>query len=342
MLPNPTLDQLQVFVAVAELGSFSAAARHVNRAQSVVSYTIANLEAQLQLTLFDRSGRNPVLTAAGRGILEDARRMIADLDNLRAKATAMTQGLEAEVTLGVSVLVPEHITITVLRRFRDEFPTVSLKLTTGSPFLINHLVQQGELSVGVAGGHLNGRDDVTTERLGVSFMAPMAGVDHPLAKLGRKLLLADVREETQIVVSDDRNVAGAQDSHVFSRRTWRVSDMAMKRQFLLAGLGWGGMPLSVVADDIAEGRMVQLDVEPYQPIDISIEAIWPSARPPGPASRWLLEQYRATMSHCPTSFTMALDAIAELGPAAQSAGKASRWRPGVVVTNDTTPAVVRG
>lgn len=313
MLPNPTLDQLQVFVAVAEFGSFSAAARKLNRAQSVVSYTIANLETQLQLTLFDRSGRNPVLTAAGRGIIEDARRMMADLDNLRARATSMTQGLEAEVRLGVSVLVPEHITIMVLRRFSDEFPTVSLKLTTGSPFHINHLVEQGQLSVGIAGGNVNGRDDITTERLGVSFMVPMVAADHRLAKLGRKLLLTDVREETQIVVADDTGSTGTKDFHVFSRRTWRVSDMAMKRQLLLGGLGWGGMPLSVVADDITEGRLVQLDVEPYQAIDISVEALWPSARPPGPAARWLIEQYQATMSTCPTSVTTALETIAELG-----------------------------
>ena len=56
MLPNPTLDQLQVFLTVAESGSFSAASRALNRAQSVISYTIANLEAQLEMPLFERSG----------------------------------------------------------------------------------------------------------------------------------------------------------------------------------------------------------------------------------------------------------------------------------------------
>src|ERR1700712_5568083 len=63
MLPNPTLDQLQVFLAVAESGSFSAASRTLNRAQSVISYTIANLESQLEVPLFERFGsRQPKLT----------------------------------------------------------------------------------------------------------------------------------------------------------------------------------------------------------------------------------------------------------------------------------------
>ena len=55
-MPDPTLDQLRVLAAVAEAGSFSAAARRLRRTQSVISYTIANLEAQLGLTLFERGG----------------------------------------------------------------------------------------------------------------------------------------------------------------------------------------------------------------------------------------------------------------------------------------------
>ena len=64
---TPTLDQLRLFMAVVDHGSFGAAARALNRAVSVVSYGIANLEAQLGLRLFDRQGtRKPQLTAAGK------------------------------------------------------------------------------------------------------------------------------------------------------------------------------------------------------------------------------------------------------------------------------------
>jgi DNA-binding transcriptional LysR family regulator len=70
MQPNPTLDQLQILVTVADTGSFSAAGRKLNRAQSVISYAIANLEAQLGLKLFEREGtREPQLTDVGRATL---------------------------------------------------------------------------------------------------------------------------------------------------------------------------------------------------------------------------------------------------------------------------------
>ena len=88
---TPTLDQLTVLVAVAEAGSFSAAARALHRTQSVISYTIATLEAQLGLTLFDRGQRRPVLTAGGRAVLGDARRVSAVIDELRARATGRVQ-----------------------------------------------------------------------------------------------------------------------------------------------------------------------------------------------------------------------------------------------------------
>jgi DNA-binding transcriptional LysR family regulator len=71
---TPTLDQLRVFLTVVETGSFAATARELGRATSVISYSIANLEAQLGVSLFDRrSTRKPRLTDAGRTVLSEAR-----------------------------------------------------------------------------------------------------------------------------------------------------------------------------------------------------------------------------------------------------------------------------
>src|SRR5580692_3330537 len=73
MLDGVSLDQIRTFIAAVDEGSFSAAGRRLGRAQSVVSQTLANLEGQLGLQLFDRSGRIPVLTEQGRALLAVAR-----------------------------------------------------------------------------------------------------------------------------------------------------------------------------------------------------------------------------------------------------------------------------
>src|ERR1700746_3836062 len=95
---TPTLDQLRVLLAVAEVGSFAGAARKLGRATSVISYSIANLEAQLGVLLFDRkSTRKPQLTEAGRGVLSEARSIANDINELRAKVKSLRQGIEAEI-----------------------------------------------------------------------------------------------------------------------------------------------------------------------------------------------------------------------------------------------------
>ena len=73
MLDGVSLDQLRAFIASADEGSFSAAARKLRRAQSVVSEMVSGLEGQIGVTLFDRSGRYPVLTPEGAVLLADAR-----------------------------------------------------------------------------------------------------------------------------------------------------------------------------------------------------------------------------------------------------------------------------
>src|SRR6202166_3196584 len=86
LLDGVSLDQLRTFIAAADEGSFSAAGRRLKRAQSVVSQTLANLEGQLGVKLFDRSVRFPVLTDHGRALLADARSVAGNVDLLKARA----------------------------------------------------------------------------------------------------------------------------------------------------------------------------------------------------------------------------------------------------------------
>jgi len=123
-----SLDQLRVLVTTVEEGSFSAAARRLRRVQSAVTYAIQQLEQQLGVPLFDRSGYRPVLTPAGQSIVEDARVILARSDRLLAKAGALTAGLESTVSLTVDVLVPFEALAGILCEFDTAFPTVSLRL----------------------------------------------------------------------------------------------------------------------------------------------------------------------------------------------------------------------
>src|SRR5579862_8388002 len=94
-----TLDQLRLFLAVVDAGGFSAAARSLGRAQSAVSYGVANLERQLGISLFDRSGRKPALTQAGVELAAEARAVCVQVDHLRARAHGIAQGVEPRLAI---------------------------------------------------------------------------------------------------------------------------------------------------------------------------------------------------------------------------------------------------
>jgi Transcriptional regulator len=296
---NPTLDQLQVFLAVAETGSFSAAARTLNRAQSVISYTIGNLEAQLEVPLFERSGRQPKLTEAGRAMLPDARRIVADLQVMRARAKSMKQGLEPELSIAVSVMVPSDAMVSVLREFGRRFPMVALSLNVGELGMVMDMVSTERAGIGLGGALLKQDDTIVAEKIGHSFMLPVAAADHPLGQIDRPLTLNDVREETQLVVTDASGLTKGRDFNVLSYKTWRVGDIATKHQLIRGGLGWGGLPASLVREDLDAGRLVALRLDAYEQGEYPIYALRKVSNPPGPAAAWMIEAFRERLSNCP-------------------------------------------
>jgi DNA-binding transcriptional LysR family regulator len=183
---TPTLDQLRVFLTVVDAGSFAGAARRLGRATSVISYSIANLEAQLGVLLFDRkSTRKPQLTEAGRAVLSGSRTVTNGINGLRAKVRGVLQGVEAEVRLVLDVMLPAARVVDTLKAFRTEFPTLSLRLYVEALGAVTQTVLGRTATIGICGP----LDEVVPglDRSGVGSveLIPVAASDHPLALAGR-------------------------------------------------------------------------------------------------------------------------------------------------------------
>lgn len=293
MQPNPTLDQLQVLVAVADTGSFSAAGRRLNRAQSVISYTIANLEAQLGLKLFEREGtREPTLTTEGKAMLTDARRMVGVLNDIRARAEGLKQGLEAELVIAVDVTLPAPALTKVLTAFEAEFPSVTLKLNVGTLGIVWDELLTRSADVSFGGQPATFNDALVAVRIGDASMTPVAATTHPLATYKGRVPLSVVREHIQLVISDVSKMTEGKDFGVFAYRTWRMTDISTKRDLILSGLGWGGLPTWMILEDVAAGRLAVLDLEPYPERPYQLHAFYRADSPPGPAASWLIERFK--------------------------------------------------
>ncbi len=287
---TPSLDQLHVLSTVAETGSFSAAARRLNRTQSVISYTIANLEAQLGLRLFDRAERRPALTEAGRVVLADARRVSATVEDLRARVAGLQGGLEAEVALAVDVMFPTCRLVAALDEFSRAYPTVSLRLHMEALGAVVQLVLDKDCVLAIAGWMASLFDPLDRTPLGHAQLVPVAAPGHPLARLDGPIAADAVRAQTQLVLADRSTLTKGQDFGVLSQRTWRLGDLGAKHALLLAGLGWGNMPETMVRDDLASGRLVRLPIAGNEDRGFPLLLVHRADTPPGPAGRWLAER----------------------------------------------------
>jgi DNA-binding transcriptional LysR family regulator len=288
---TPTLDQLNVFLTVVDTGSFAGAARKLGRAASVISYTVANLEAQLGVPLFDReTTRKPVLTADGRALLSEARIVANGINGLRAKAKGLRQGLEPEVHLALDVMLPAARAVDALRAFQDEFPTVTLRLSIEVLGAVTQMVQEGVASLGVSGPLLRPVDGVATIDIGFVPCVPVAGPDHPLARAGRNAPGAG-RNHVQLVLTDRSRLTEGQEFAVYSNRTWRLADLGSKHILLREGIGWGLMPLPMVREDLASGRLVTLDMPDVRGGNYAFHIVYRADTPPGPASAFLIDRF---------------------------------------------------
>jgi len=296
---QPSLDHLRAFLAIVEEGSFNRAAQKLGRPISVVSYAVATLEAQLGLSLFDREGsRRPQLTAAGQALLVDARATTNGADALLARVRSLHQGLEAELSLVVDVMLPSDVLARVLRDFQRMFPSVALRLHVEALGAVAALVLDGQASLGISGPLLADSAELDWQLIGAISLIPVAAPGHPLAGL-KSITLHQAREHVQLVLSDRSPLTQGRDFSVISPRSWRLADLGAKHALLREGIGWGNMPRHSVAEDLARGRLVELALPESRFSDYRFNALWRKDVLPGPATSWALEAFRDQLAACP-------------------------------------------
>ncbi len=306
MLDGVSLDQLRAFIAAVEEGSFSAGARRLHRAQSAVSELISNLEAQIGVVLFDRSERYPKLTPAGVLLVTDARSVVANVDLLKARAKGIAGGLESELSAVVDVLFPIEAIAEAAREFQQRFPRTPLRLYVEALGSAYKPVLDGRCSIGVVGALPLVPGAITNEQLSGVAMVMVASREHPLAAVDGIVTKQELAKHVQLVLTDRSELTAGREFGVMSPLTWRLGDLFAKHAFLLKGLGWGGMPLHAVTQDLLAGRLVKLSIEevPEDGLILPMSAVYLTANPPGPAGRWLIER----LKQCPKQ--RGVDAVA--------------------------------
>lgn len=285
-----TLDQLRAFVSVVEEGSFSAAARKLRRVQSAISTSMANLEAQLGVPLWDRSTKVATLTEQGQAVLASTRRVLAEVDGLRRLTTGMTMGLEASVSLCLDVLFPQNVLISLCSTFTQEFPAVDLRIDSQVRSAVSARVLDGTATLGVVTPKGLARG-LEAQALSPIRVLPVVSPSHPLAAIKGGIASRHFVDAIHVVLSgcDDDAVS---DQVGLSPRTWRVGDLHTKHEMLRAGLGWGNLPEHLIREDLRKGTLVVIRPTAWGDHENSLNLLVIYRRDTvfGPAQRWLQEQ----------------------------------------------------
>ena len=290
-----SLDQLRVFVKVADSGSFLATAKALSRAQSAISYAIGTLETQLGVALFDRRGYRPQLTDAGEALLRDARQVLDQADSLLVRANAFSLGQELEVTLAVDVFFPTACLVDLLCRFRDAFPAVTVRLEVEALGAVAERVIDGRAMLGILGTLPTTPPNLLRVTLPSVAVVGVVSPQHPLAAIVGRIPEKLLAQQTQLVLSDRSAMTARQDFSVHSRLAWRMSDLGTKHALLRAAMGWGYMPLHVVKDDLQAGKLVRIltSLHPPEGLALPIQCVYRPDYQAGPALSWWLDALAA-------------------------------------------------
>ncbi len=303
--PVLTLEALRALDAIDRKGSFAAAAESLYKVPSALSYTIARLENDLGVALFDRSRQKAQLTQAGLLLLQQGRHLLSASRQLEEAVRQLDTGWERQLVIAVDSVVPLQPLFSLIDQFHQLGRLTQIALSEQVMAGSWEALQSGraDLAVGLSGEGVSGPFQ----------LQPMAALEfvfavaphHELAQLDRIVSQQDLQQQTAIVVSDSALDLPARDSGLFdSRRRVLVSSMQAKIAAQQAGLGVGFLPRHLAEPHVRAGSLVLKACEVPR-ASAMLYLGWRRQTQPGQALLWFCQQLSqydwAAVFHSPTN-----------------------------------------
>lgn len=253
--PLATLDQWVTFLAVLDTGGFAQAGEYLHCSQSGVSYTINKLQERLGVQLFTMEGRKAILTEAGRALVDKVRVLLKDALELEAMAKQIAYGQDTEIRLTVDKAFPTSMLVNALGAFSRECPETLVRLQEAANLESDDLAEATDVAIGPQVP----RDCLADFLMEVRLVA-VAHPSHPLHELGRTLTQEDLRQETQVIITDSRT-GDRHSGWVSSSGKWYVATMETASAVIKAGNCFGWLPEHMVEDAVTNGELKVLPLE---------------------------------------------------------------------------------
>ncbi len=279
---------------VAEQGSLAGAARELGLVPSALTYRVRQIEDGLDVLLFDRSARKATLTEAGRELVSEGNRILADLESVAHRVKRVATGWEPQLTIAVDSLIAQRTVFELTDAFFALKPPTQLKLQRETLTGTLEALQTGQadLALGVVVDHATA-SGLQSKPLGeVPFVFAVAP-HHPLAALPEPLTDVLIAQHRAVAVADStRSGRGVSLGLLVGQRVLTVSDMQDKLDAQLRGLGCGFVPQCLAQPFITAGHLVPKRTERASRL-VKVSYAWRAGArkaPVGKALAWWLQQ----------------------------------------------------
>lgn len=279
-----TLDQLRQFVAAAEAGSFSAAARGLGRAQSAVSTSVGLLEADLGVELFDRSRRNATLTPVGEVMLQEARELLRQAGGLDQRALSFAAGQDARLSIALDEALPYQVLGALVLELAARFPALELTQLNGTATEVADYVLQGRASIAFHFDRGDPGSAFAHRYLGNVEQAVFVASGHPLAALA-EVARSDLARYRQLVMQME-----GVDDVVLSPAVWRTDSFYSIAGMVADGLGWAILPLNIAEYESFRTTLTRVPCAGLSLPMLSVRTLWLQGASLSATQAWLQQR----------------------------------------------------
>ena len=279
-----TLNQLEIFIHIAEKGGIRKAAMSLNKTQPSLSTAIKNLEIELKVKLFSRDGYRLVLTDSGAILYHKALAMINFAEEFKELASELATGRERQVHLAIDYSCPVKSILSILKKFQSISKTTTLKVDFEVLDGAEEMLLNREVILAVP-PFISQHSELEFKKLHNVGMVAVA-LNNTFAALSSSC--SEVTNKPQIVVKNTLKINPDKiKSDDYKPNQWIVSDHMIKKELILAGIGWGYLEKKDIAEEIKQKKLQILDIENENKKTLPLYLVKLKKRPLGPVAKKL-------------------------------------------------------
>jgi DNA-binding transcriptional LysR family regulator len=276
-----TLDQLFAFEAVVKSGSFRKAAEVLHISQPAVSTSIKKLEDEFEILLFSREGYRPEMTSEGKVFYEKTKPILEQTRSLDKLGHQLAKG-EPEIKIAINLICPMPSVFSLLKRFFDQYPNTQLTLSFESLGGAIERLFEEDVDLALTSLPSTTKDDLETNYVTKVNIIPVCASKYLRSEKNEILTQKMLRQSTQVILADTSHTEQQSTGILRDVTKLTVNDLSVKKELILSGLGWGGLPEHLVKEEINAGTLEEINLEEVKRRTLMVHAIRKKHRHMGP------------------------------------------------------------